>query len=385
MAIGLSLYLDILRFLLALIVLLSHARAQAWTGGILWRTEFFAQPAVIGFFVLSGFVIAYVTDHKEKDLRSYLASRAARLYSVIVPALALTLVVDAWGWHSFPWNYGYNPLGDEAAQPLLRYLGALLMLTSMGVVGYPTGEWHVFFPPGTNWPFWSLSNELIYYLFFAVWLFVRKPRAYALYVLLAFFAGVEIMALFPLWILGVLTYKATRRYTLGAFPGGAMFLLSALAGLCICMQVDGIWQQKTLLSRALHQDYVIGVLVALNIFGASQLRLFDRILPAAAGVIRWLGLLTFPLYLCHRPLLHFFSGVQVAAPGSWLQNLYLFGAVFLVTAALTVLSERLRASLCKLLGTKRAVDAMTSAATASVAVIAPTPTKPPDPAASRPS
>jgi peptidoglycan/LPS O-acetylase OafA/YrhL len=49
------------------------------------------------FFVLSGFVIAFVTTERESDGRSFAIARLARVYSVALPALVVTFVLDAIG------------------------------------------------------------------------------------------------------------------------------------------------------------------------------------------------------------------------------------------------------------------------------------------------
>ena len=97
---GLSLYLDLFRFFMALVVLLSHASSKAYTDGLTWRAYPFSQPAVLGFFVLSGFVIAYVTARRERDGLSFTISRIARLYSVVIPALLLTATLPYQEWQS---------------------------------------------------------------------------------------------------------------------------------------------------------------------------------------------------------------------------------------------------------------------------------------------
>ena len=81
------------------------------------------------FFVLSGYVIAYVTDQKEKDWASYAASRLSRVYSVAVPTLLLTVLLDAIGRPLFPALYTY-PFDQFA----LRTLGSLLMLNEVWLV-----------------------------------------------------------------------------------------------------------------------------------------------------------------------------------------------------------------------------------------------------------
>jgi peptidoglycan/LPS O-acetylase OafA/YrhL len=61
-------------------------------GGILWPFTYMGSEAVMAFFVLSGFVIAYVADQRETTLQAFAAARLARLYSVIIPAMLLTRV-----------------------------------------------------------------------------------------------------------------------------------------------------------------------------------------------------------------------------------------------------------------------------------------------------
>ena len=93
---NLSIYLDLVRFLAALMVFVVHANYERFTGGLplLWHFKDLGNDAVMVFFVLSGFVIAYVAAHKERTIEEYAASRFARLYSVVVPALILTMLLD---------------------------------------------------------------------------------------------------------------------------------------------------------------------------------------------------------------------------------------------------------------------------------------------------
>ena len=63
---ALSLYLDALRFGAAFIVFLSHFGRVS--GGLFWQMQPYGRTAVLVFFVLSGFVIAWVTETKERTL-----------------------------------------------------------------------------------------------------------------------------------------------------------------------------------------------------------------------------------------------------------------------------------------------------------------------------
>ena len=85
----LSVWLDLARLAAALVVVLHHVwpvlvphHRLPWPG----------HHAVVVFFVLSGFVIAFVTDRRETTLRIYAQRRAARILSVAIPALMLGLI-----------------------------------------------------------------------------------------------------------------------------------------------------------------------------------------------------------------------------------------------------------------------------------------------------
>src|SRR3954467_15833841 len=100
---GTSLYLDVVRFAAALMVFLEHLRAHTrsgfghfWAAHPFWYSHFnlFSQTAVTVFFVLSGYVIAHVLATRERTPVDYVASRLARLYSVVLPALLLTAICN---------------------------------------------------------------------------------------------------------------------------------------------------------------------------------------------------------------------------------------------------------------------------------------------------
>src|SRR5882672_11159660 len=106
----LSLYLDLLRFAAAMLVFLDHAGRKRLGGPLLGHLEGLADFAVLLFFVLSGYVIAFAGDCKERTLGSYAVARTARIYSVVVPALLLTFVADRIGMALKPALYaGWYP------------------------------------------------------------------------------------------------------------------------------------------------------------------------------------------------------------------------------------------------------------------------------------
>src|ERR1043165_578001 len=75
---GFSVYLDLVRVLAALAVWFHHiGDFHSW-----WPVQNFLKPgldAIIVFFVLSGYVIAFASDTREKTLQEYTLRRMARI------------------------------------------------------------------------------------------------------------------------------------------------------------------------------------------------------------------------------------------------------------------------------------------------------------------
>lgn len=167
----LSIYLDFVRFSAALVVFWGHVSGQRMTGGLLWQFSLFMDQAVMVFFVLSGYVVAYATDRPRITGRDYVVARASRILSVAVPALVVTLVLDTAGTSLRPDLYqpwwGYVGEGKP-----WQYLSAILFLGQ--VWWHPTSV-------GSNLPYWSLHYEVWYYVIFGLAMFMpAKLRMAAL-------------------------------------------------------------------------------------------------------------------------------------------------------------------------------------------------------------
>jgi peptidoglycan/LPS O-acetylase OafA/YrhL len=140
--------LEVIRALAALEVVVGHLflyRLLPHLGALMlvgqWATE-----AVICFFVLSGVVITHSSStmrHSSGRIRRYLEARIFRIYPIFLVALGLTLAVSI--------NYGDHV---DVGQYLLH----LVFLYSK--TGYPVDV------VARNQPLWSLSNEMLYYVFF---------------------------------------------------------------------------------------------------------------------------------------------------------------------------------------------------------------------------
>jgi peptidoglycan/LPS O-acetylase OafA/YrhL len=289
----LSAYLDLLRILAAFAVFVSHLSWHQLTGGFLWQIQFLGHPAVVVFFVLSGFVIQYAASTKETTIESYTVARFARLYSVVLPALALTFACDTFGMNHNASVY----IPDRETIPLERLTAAALFLSQ---------SWKLNLTLLSNDAFWSLPYEFWYYQIFATaTFFVGKTRV-ALIIGVMLITGPAILLLLPVWLLGVAAYRVSVKIKIGKI-GGAVLWFGGVAGIIASVALRNagvfhVYADVDFLPPGFSlTDYLLGVSVAGNIVGAACLDLplarFAKPLSAVAGI-------TFALYLFHLPLLH---------------------------------------------------------------------------------
>lgn len=319
-----SLYLDLVRFLAAFLVLLSHMAYRRFTDGnyAFLREWNLGSDAVVLFFVLSGLVIAYTTDTKDRTLGAFAFNRLTRVYSVAIPAVLLTIGLDSWGASVAPAAYDgwwYNDAG--VGMTLLR---GLTFSTDWGLVSFRLG---------TNGPFWSLSYEIAYYALFAAAFYLRGPlRVVALLVMVPIF-GIKPLLLMPAWLLGVLVYRMLRD-GVDFSPLRAWFLTLAPPAIYIgCLAIGlpkfllgltvGVVGQKYVnvlmnFSNEFVWNNFIALLAAAHFLGMAALARRRAGHPGArtAMAIRWLAGGSFSLYLVHYPVLQFSEAVM---PNDWPQ------------------------------------------------------------------
>jgi peptidoglycan/LPS O-acetylase OafA/YrhL len=339
-----SLYLDLVRLLAACAVVTAHfGYFRLFDDAQIATLPDFGREAVIAFFVLSGFVIAYSAENRNRTLAEYAAARCARLYSVVLPLLLLAFVlataaagtqnsqvVSAYQLHK-PWLY--IPFH-------LLFLGEL-----WGMVECP--PWLL--------PYWSLNYEAWYYVLFGV-AYYLKDRARGKHLLpvaaVLIVMGPKLLLLLPLWLSGVGLYhwQKTRVIAQGAARAG--WLLTVVL-VCIWGWLDpepalrkiaqGLWPFHTLRMSSADRvlaDYVVAVLVLVN-FACARHAGFTRLLRHER-VIRRLSAHTFTLYLSHSLVICAWQAVLPIRRGDPLQLLAILLAVVLTAAALQPLTERLQ-------------------------------------------
>ena len=294
----LSIYLDLVRFGAALVVVLSHA----WP--ILFPTHPLPWPghdAVVVFFVLSGLVVAHATDRPGLTLADYANHRLARVWSVTIPALVLSVVV----------SLSVGGAGLPAAPSVSGWLdGAWRIVASLFFIGQ---IWSLDVDPPLNDAFWSLNFEVWYYALFGAWVFLEGRRRAIAIAIIALAAGPKILLLLPVWLLGVGLYY--HRLLLGERT--ALTLLLATAVLAIAfIQCDvsklirhrmvAHWPEAMAGLGGANQfvgDLLLAIAIAANFTAAASLGRFGAPLLTFAQPIKAAAGCTFSSYLYHLPLL----------------------------------------------------------------------------------
>lgn len=299
-----SLYLDIIRPIAALVVLLSHASMKNLSGGQLGFMASSGVQAVDAFFVLSGFVIAHVCITKEKDVTSYFIGRAARIYSVAIPALILTVMLDAIG------------MKEDAAtyQGAFQTFSLRLFIRSIFFIG-EMWDSHQF--PGSDGPYWSLGFEVWYYIAFGAFFFVPGRWRWLATAAVLAFIGPKVALMFPAWLAGVASYYFCSKQRLSKSMGWFVFALSFVMLAGYQMAPHSPLQQFTSVSfstaklASTAQDYFLALLFSMNIVGfVAVSNSFGYLLDLHAKLIRWLAGGTFSIYLMHLPIMHLLSAIS---------------------------------------------------------------------------
>ena len=306
-----SILLDLTRFLAALLVFFHHAE-QILKDKRLSPIASFGHDAVIFFFILSGFVIGYVSKHKEKNIIDYSIARLVRIYSVALPSLVLVYALYLLGNQLFPQVYiDYTNLS-----------WAKIFLSSVFFLNQ-SQWWGITVP--TNGPYWSICYEVWYYAIFGVAYYVTGYKKYIFLSIAILSAGFKILLLMPIWLLGLLCFTNHQKLT-ASKPIG--YLLITLSTACYFGMryanfddaivhhsvniVGGEEKANELLgySKRFASDYMIAVLFILFFSGIYIIRdNFERVALLCQRGIKLLSSYTFSLYLYHFPILLFLSAL----------------------------------------------------------------------------
>ncbi len=348
-------FIDGLRGLLAIAVLISHAvdlgiyrtiSSDMETTPVLWRVAR-ATIGHGGFYVWVFFVISGLCIHQSIARamaqgcfrwRSYLFARATRLYPLYLVGLLLAVI-------ALP--HAAELTSNASVHPWRQLVASLFMMHGF------TDSF-----PGFS-PSWSLANEAAYYFVWPMALIMAANRqgkavAYSLVGLLVPAACVAcvwwifgpksvgstlngfwvIGILFPTWLAGAILAmnweKMSQWVTIGRWKLGIAMSVAAALLLSIAKYYDVAPKYIDLMSCV----SIPGIVIVLA--GGHHLRLAGD--ERLAVRCKRLGLLSYPCYILHMPLMCLTDwAAETVVPGWVLMNVYVRILSLLLPSALVLI------------------------------------------------
>lgn len=348
--------LDVVRGAAAVLVVAAHARlyplqtAGVDTAGestlerLLLLPTSFGKEAVAVFFVLSGYLVGGQALRQVAESRFswrvYLAKRLSRLWSVLLPGLVVTAVVDALARTAFPEHHALGRRAVSSSVGTALCNAAFLQDSRCATFG-------------TNDALWSLSYEFWFYVVFAavvvgvVGLARRRwaPGVVGLVVAVSGVAlfGPALLLFFPAWLMGaVLAWVLQRERDVPAWFGHRWALGGATSLLLMTLLASTVLRLD---------DPATFVLVGLGtcplillLAWRDPLRGTSR--RTVAGAVAWTGTWSFSLYVFHVPVVKLL-GLAVASQTALLETRLMVPVVYgiavgatLLVWPLTLVSER---------------------------------------------
>lgn len=294
-----SLYLDAVRFCAAVMVVFAHyVQHKLVSAPVAAVLPNWGREAVMVFFVLSGFVIAYTTENKGASAREYVVARCARIYSVALPLLLASFVAAG---IAATWLGVDVPAGYELRRAYFYIPFHLMFMGELWVMS-ETPPWMP--------QYWSLGYEVWYYVLFGCAFYLRGWWRYAVTAGVFVLLGPKLWLLLPVWLSGVALYHGLKRYSMPVMVARLGWLLTL--ALLAAFHATGSEQAWRPVAQHLWPfpgirmgsadrflfDYVVCVLVVAN-FACARFADFAA-LARAAQPIRMLSAYTFTLYLVHE-------------------------------------------------------------------------------------
>ena len=320
-----SIYLDLLRFLCAFIVLVMHSFQ------VIYKMDFgnhyishIAHGAVIVFFVLSGYVIAFTTTVKKRTMAEYVVARLSRLYSIFFPAIIVTIICAVITKIINPSFYELYDNGNA----IFRYFLGLFYLNEI---------WFLSAAPRINGVIWSLSFEFWFYVIFGALYFKTKGlKGWILPFLICFFAGPKILLMMVIWFFGFLAYRLPKVAISNSFSWFLVFVFLVLSIFSMIffsgipydlVRYPLIWASQFL------TDYIVGFFIAISVWflplTKNKVKGSQRVLKVQEK-IRTIGDLTFPIYVLHLPLLVVLKSIMPEWVNLNLQFFIIVSSTFLI-------------------------------------------------------
>lgn len=260
----------------------------------------FAHPAVILFFLLSGYLIAYTVSKKSEEseytFKEYFFDRTSRIYSVLLYSLILTILCDIIG------RIYFESYSSQIVLPQDNYILRLVInLLSL------QGIWNNRVQFGSNPALWSIGYEYCFYILFGLIYFkIAKSKKvkvnYILVILIiSLIRGFPLIYYFLIWLMGVFAYRMANKIKMKCSPITAIFFLSI-----IFISAHIIYINEQLGSNELFKDAIFGLVICIcMIFNYSN---YD--IPVwFTSINKFFSSFSFSLYAYHLPILYLMSAI----------------------------------------------------------------------------
>jgi exopolysaccharide production protein ExoZ len=269
------------------------------------------------FFVISGFIIAYVIERRPTDRVTFLWHRIARL----VPLYWFFTILMATALYVLPHAF-YN-----ARFSLPHLVQSLLFIPAKHPV---TSEIAPVLFPG-----WTLNYEMLFYALFALFLPLSLPKRTAVIGAIFIFLSTMNYVVTPGAVLGFYTFPITIEFVAGMilallYSRGASISRAAIWTILVIgifVFAAGIWKQSSAgAERILFWGVPAFAMVALALFRPAPGWMRSRL-------IRHLGDASYSLYLVHMFALSAATMIAAKLQLTWLPPLVMF-ATFLASSLL---------------------------------------------------
>ncbi len=215
--------LNFFRWFSAFLVVAGHLRSilfidyHQWDGvgnsvlvKIFYFITGFGHQGVITFFVVSGYLVGgkmlqkymlYNNGINTNYLKSYFIRRFSRIYTVLIPALCVGVILDFIGINLFADSYVRLSLNVSENTSFFIFTNNVLNLQT------------IFSPAlGTNTPLWSLANEWWYYMLLPLLLINTASRLlFCFLVITISYFNMSLLLYFSLWLLGAGAFQIKHK------------------------------------------------------------------------------------------------------------------------------------------------------------------------------
>lgn len=299
--------LALLRFFLACVVVGVHVEAFIPGGIGHYLSIFGGKPAVLAFFLVSGFSIAASI---QKCQNGFMLRRLLRIYPMYFGAFLLTLACQAIAVHAMDQpTYPADSIG--------RTIGNLLM-TQMFLVKALS----------YNGPFWSLSLEVFYYFLTPLFVLLRRSHLFAI---IAISGAVFLLPANKDW---------GTAYELLIKFNALKYIWAWLIGFCLYRETSTRWQMigfivcAGIFSASIHANHYATYITVLGTYLLLHVSHTVTLPRSWNKTFNYLGDLSYPLYLIHYPII-----IAVGIAYEWKSDWILYPIIFLTASAFIIVFD----------------------------------------------